>query len=59
MFNWYEDGWVRAACIGAIVFLLAIAPLGVGSAFPFSITVSVAAFLVIRKREFRNIWRKD
>jgi hypothetical protein len=40
--------WQRLGCIGIICFLLAIAPLGIGSAFPFSITVSVAAFLVYR-----------
>lgn len=43
-----QKSWMRMACIGAILFLLAIAPLMVGSAFPFSITVSVAAFLVWR-----------
>lgn len=42
-------GWlVRWACIGAIIFLLSIAPLMVGSAFPFSITVSIAAWLIIK-----------
>lgn len=44
--------WLALGCMGIIVFLLAIAPLGVGSAFPFSITVSVAAYLVFRH------WRK-
>jgi len=53
-----KDGWVRAACIGVIVFLLAIAPLGMGSAFPFSITVSVAAFLLIQKNRLPGIWKK-
>ena len=32
----------RIGIAGAMVFLLAIAPLGVGSAFPFSLTYSVA-----------------
>jgi hypothetical protein len=36
------------ACWGIIVFLAAIAPLGVGSAFPFSVTVSIAVYLVYR-----------
>jgi hypothetical protein len=36
-------GWMlKMGAIGAIIFLLAIAPLGVGSAFPFSIIASVA-----------------
>jgi len=43
-------GWtVKMACIGIIIFLLAIAPLLVGSAFPFSITVSIAAYMVFKK----------
>ncbi len=40
--------WLDLGCLGIIIFLMAIAPLGVGSAFPFSITVSVAAYLVYR-----------
>lgn len=45
---------VRLSCIGAILFLLAIAPLGVGSAFPFSITASIALFIL-----FRHHFEKD
>lgn len=44
-----QGWWVKWACIGAIVFLLSIAPLMVGSAFPFSVTVSVAAWLILKK----------
>lgn len=51
-------GWmVKMACIGVIIFLLAIAPLMVGSAFPFSITVSIAAYLVFMKNDFDYIWK--
>jgi hypothetical protein len=39
----------RLAVAGAIVFLLAISPLGVGSAFPFSLTY-IAALLVMQRR---------
>ena len=39
--------WINAACVGAIIFLLSIAPLMVGAAFPFSITVSIAAWLIL------------
>lgn len=35
-----------AATLGAVVFLMAIAPLGVGSAYPFSVMVSLAAIIV-------------
>ena len=53
-----RDRWVDLACIGSIVFLIAIAPLMVGSAFPFSITVSVAAFLIFLNDDKNFIWKK-
>jgi hypothetical protein len=40
---------VRLAMVGSTVFLLAIAPMGVGAAFPFSVFVIVAAYLVFRE----------
>ncbi len=46
--------WLALGCLGIIIFLTAIAPLGVGSAFPFSITVSVATFLVYRHWQTRS-----
>jgi hypothetical protein len=42
-------GWVRLAMLGSAIFLLAIAPTGVGSAFPFSICGVVAAALLFRR----------
>ena len=48
---------VRLAAIGAILFLIGIAPLGVGSAFPFSITVSAAAWLIIRRKNLDYLWK--
>ncbi len=41
--------WLRLSMVGAMVFLAAIAPMGVGSAFPFSIFGIVAAYLLFRK----------
>jgi hypothetical protein len=49
--------WVRLACIGAIIFLTAIAPLGIYAAFPFSITVSLAAFFIMKKNAVRYLWQ--
>jgi hypothetical protein len=49
---------VRWACYGAIIFLISIAPLMIGSAFPFSVTVSVAAFLILTRDDYRYLWRK-
>ena len=37
----------RIAVFGAVVFLLAIAPLGVGSAFPFSITYAAGLLVML------------
>ncbi|MEI6884583.1 MAG: hypothetical protein WCO02_08850 [Bacteroidota bacterium] len=45
--------WLALGCLGIIIFLIAIAPLGLGSAFPFSITVSIAAYLVYRHWQTR------
>lgn len=47
---------VKWACIGIIVFLLGIAPLGINAAFPFSITVSIAAYLVMKKASTNYLW---
>lgn len=51
----YGSRWIFFGCIGIIIFLLAIAPLGLGSAFPFSVTVSVAAWLVYRHYKKLNV----
>jgi hypothetical protein len=52
-----NDNWVRLACMGSIIFLLSIAPLMVGSAFPFSITVSAAALLILRNDDMNVLWK--
>jgi hypothetical protein len=49
--------WVRWACVGAIIFLLSIAPLMTGSAFPFSLIVSCAAWLVLKKDKKCYLWQ--
>lgn len=49
---------VTLACIGVISFLAGIAPLGLYAAFPFSLTVSVAAFLVIRNDRKDYLWKR-
>ena len=49
--------WVKLACLGVIIFLIAIAPLGIYAAFPFSVTVSFAAFIIIRKNADDYLWR--
>ncbi len=48
--------WVRLACIGSIVFLLAIAPMGLYAGFPFSLTVSAAACFILIKDDKNYLW---
>jgi hypothetical protein len=48
--------WVKWACIGCILFLLGIAPLMVGSAFPFSLIVSWAAAMILLRDPRLPIW---
>jgi len=45
--------WARIAAIGAMAFLLAVAPLGLGSAFPASLLKAVGAFFVYRGEGLR------
>ena len=44
----------RVALVGAIVFLLAIAPLGVGSGFPATVIMAMAAGVVWRRDAIRT-----
>lgn len=48
--------WVKMASVGVIIFMLAIAPLGFGVAFPFSLTVSVAGFFIFKKENEHYLW---
>ena len=50
-------GWfVRIAGIGAIIFLLAITPLGVGSGFPCSVIVAIAVYIILKKDNLDYLW---
>jgi hypothetical protein len=48
--------WVTFASIGCILFLMGIAPLGLYEAFPFSITVSFAAYMIMKRDDKRLLW---
>lgn len=48
---------VQLSCIGVIIFLISIAPLGLNAAFPFSITVSTAAYFIIKKDDLNYLWK--
>ena len=47
--------WAKWGGIMAIVFLILIAPLGIGSGFPSSLILAVAVYLVIRKPVVDNL----
>ncbi len=48
--------WTKVACIGGIIFGLAIAPLGVGSAFPATVSMAIAFYILLKKYEHDYIW---
>lgn len=48
---------VNTACTGGIIFGLAIAPLGVGSAFPATVFMAIALFILMRKNNHNHIWK--
>jgi len=49
--------WVKLACTGGIIFGLAIAPLGVGSAFPATVSMAVAFFILLKNYQHDFIWK--
>ncbi len=53
-------GWVyRASLWGAVVFLLAIMPLGMGSAFPCTISMATAALVLLKNTNQQFVWKKS
>lgn len=51
-----NDGWVKMSCGGGIIFGLAIAPLGVGSAFPATVLMAIACLILSMKYDHDFIW---
>ena len=49
--------WVKIACIGVIIFLTAISPLGFYAAFPFEVTVALAAWFIIKNDSLDYLWK--
>lgn len=52
-----NKAWVKLACIGGIIFGLAIAPLGVGSGFPSTVSMAIAFFILLKKYHHGFIWK--
>ena len=56
-FSMLCKGWIfKTGAVGAIIFLLAIAPLGVGSAFPCTVILAVSIWLLLRYKEVDYLW---
>ena len=52
-------GWIYSAgCIAAIVFLLAILPLGIGAGFPSTAIMAIGCYILIRKQPANFLWEK-
>ena len=47
----------KSGCIGGILFLLAILPLGVGSGFPCTAIMAIAMFILLRKHRNSFFWK--
>jgi hypothetical protein len=50
VFGSYKGDLMKIAMTGGIIFLLAVAPLGAGSAFPASLILALAYLILLRKR---------
>ncbi len=48
--------WVRLSMVGVTGFMIGLAPLGVGGAFPYSIFAIIAAYVLFRKRFDTTLW---
>lgn len=54
-----NNGWVKMACVGGILFGVAISPLGVGSAFPATVLMAIAFGILLKKPMHSYIWKYD
>jgi hypothetical protein len=52
-----KGNWVKLGASGAVLFLLAIVPLGIGAAFPFPVTLSLAIFIMLKKDDMNFLWK--
>lgn len=48
----------HVGCIGAIVFLLAILPLGIGAGFPCTAIMAVGILILLKKHNNTYLWEK-
>ena len=52
-------GWIfRVGCIGGMLFLLAILPLGIGAGFPSTAIMAIALFVLLKKYDDVFVWHQ-
>jgi hypothetical protein len=47
----------KTGCTGGIIFLVAIAPLGIGSGFPATLVMAAGLFVLLRKQVNTYLWQ--
>jgi hypothetical protein len=50
---------LKIGAVGAIVFLISIAPFGVGSGFPCTITMAIGLFILLRNYYHDFVWKRN
>lgn len=50
-----RENFFKAGCWGGITFLLCISPLGIGAAFPASLTMAFGFYLLLKKQDHRAL----
>lgn len=51
------NGWIfKTASVGAIFFLLALVPFGVGSGFPATVIMAAAMMVILKKHADNYLW---
>lgn len=52
-----KGGVFKSGCIGGILFLISILPLGVGAGFPCTAIMAVAIFILLKKHSNSFLWK--
>ena len=50
--------WFKFGCLGGIVFGLAVAPLGTYAAFPATISMAIALYMLLKRHDNLFIWQQ-
>ncbi len=53
----FKGTMLKVGAVGAILFLLAIMPFGVGSGFPTTLIMAVAMLLILRSKNQNFLWK--